>query len=1012
MESRLESRNEKIEKLEKIIEKLKSQKSVGNEGIKNTDLVIANLQKDKIQMESLSVKHRQDILSYIADNKKLADTNKRLETHIRDVDSALATMLERNKELARSLQESELRNESLLTELDEEKKNVYRLEYELSKLRDDERRGKRNLDASRLDSDETNAQQLNLLIANNTIKELKARIVKLEIEEQRAAKLQIELAKQKKVNEMLENQNDQLEMELESHRGSVEEYRKQIDDLRERNQLLEEEYEDRVNTMKIEVDFYRKRTEKEFKINSDLDEKLSEKDKEIDDLKEEIAQYLSGTYGLTQAVNEMRQLKAMVSVRDAQIADMVIENEWYQKVITALEGKMPSGFNFEQFFENLQKGEIEIIQKRAEKQALEMLKKTLEENKGTRVGEVKIIIGAETRHKKTLIVANNADGDVKIMSNAPSPLRDTMESRHSVSNSTYKRRSSSTTPSDYGEDDISNSDSDPESLFASSQISIMMKRKQRKDKERKMKEEFLDHTLQSIPHVVASNKVDTADISCQTEATSASDPSDPEPEPEPDSSSSKTEKKKVRKLRNDYNKAKKEKTSLSNQVKAIKEDFNRKSDECAEKSKEINGLKSRVHDLLVEIDKLKGELKQAKSEKPQILKPMIPPLSMKKSKHKIDSDSDSISSSESSSRQKSHTKNKFEEKKNIQHENKKVQVVAPGVTVSICPRPVYFEVRHGPILSRVHNDIFQIPTPETLEMIDSRIKLLQGDVIEAERKTSILAQEIEEGKHKLRQKDEIVDQMQKTIENLETRLNEQRAAFQEKITEMNNDAERILEARLKEARDMDAINNTPFARGQSETDLAEVSMRMAQLNRDKAKLLDELNDIKEAMRFMQRQNEQLKGRVHQLESDNMEMAERQMGSARQQALKDYSAGLKMKYTALQKKYSDLKRENEDLKKTKSRTDPLAMSSVSRSSERSVDDASDAGGSGRDGAKLKSAMLKIEQMKTQNEEMQLRLSKAQTTIERLNQLLQRKEQQLTKLQEQASQYKHQLARSRK
>ena len=1028
MENRLESKAEKVAKLEEQIKKMNEQRKSGMEGMKNNEILLKNLKKEKGELESLHVKHRQDLLSYISENKKLLDTNQKLEAHIQEVDSALVQMLSRNKELARTLQESELRNENLLVELDNEKKNVYRLEYELSKLRDDERRDQRYAMNANMNSAEANAQQFNLLMANNTIKDLRARIAKLELEEQRAAKLQIELTKQKQINELLHNQNDELEMELESHRSSVDEYRKQIDDLRDKNQFLEENFEDKINEMKVEVEYYRKSIEKEYQVNTELEEKLSNKDKEIDDLKEEMAQYLSETYGLTQAVNEIRQLKAMVSVRDAQIADMILENQWDQKVISSLEKYMPSNFDFQAFFDKLQKQEIDVQQKQATKQALNLLRKTLEENKNINAGQVKIILGDNTRHKKTLIVSSNADGDIQAI---PS------ESPHKKDNSSYKvgvtpikQRSSSGTPSD--ESDIAGSSSEPESILASSQLNILMKRKKRNEKERKKQQEMLEHEIEGIPHVVSSSRVFTSDASCQTNESGlnanveeSKKPNNKFDDKESDSeksqqqssststttgpTTSKNDDAWVRELRNKLQRAQKSKKILDEQLEAVKEDFNSKAKECQAKDKEINGLKARIEDLLAEIDSIKGDIKGGKSDRPSIFRPSVPSLSLKK--HRDSNESNTSISSDSSSRR--HKKPKraknFDDPLGAELVNKKIQVFTPGVHIELHKYPITFEALFKPKLSTERQEIMQVPSPQELDIIDARIRALQCDVADAQREAATSNQLVEEVRSKIKQKDESISRLQTTIDNLEQRLNEQRSAFQDKIQEMKEDAERVLEARLKQARDMDAINNATYGKGPSESDLAEVSMRLAQLNRDKAKLQEELTDTKEAMKFMQRQNEQLKGRVRQLENDIDDLNDKKHGDSRQQALRDYSSELKMKYTALQKKYGDLQRQFEDLKKVKSsKGDPLSMSVVSRSSERSVDDTSDAGNS-RDQAKLKSAMLKIEQMKTQNEEMQLRLGKAQTTIERLNQLLQRKEQQLTKLQEQATQYKHQLAR---
>lgn len=1020
MENRLEENMKKCEKYEQIIQKYKELNRVGDKTERSRDQQILDLKRNKSEMESLNVKHRQDILSYIADNKKLSDTNRRLEAHIQDVDRALAQMLERNKELVRSLQESELRNNDLVNQLDLEKKNVYRLEHDLAKLRDDERRDQLFLQESRLDTVESNyanAQQ-KLLIANNTITELKSRISKLEHEAERAAKLQIELAKQKQINQNLENQNDQLQMEIDSNRGSSEEYRKQIDDLRDRIQKLDDNYEDRINAMKVEVEYYRKRTEKEFKINTDLEEQMTNKDKEIDDLKEEIAKYLDKTYGLPQAVNEIRQLKAMVSVRDAQIADMIVENQWTQKVIYALEERLPDNINLEQFFNELQKREIEFQQRRAERNIYALLKKTLEENKANSVGEIKVVLGSGTRHKKTLFLHN--EGDINRETGFVQQIATGMRRSRRASSMNSSEANDDTDRADLDTDSFVNESESENELVASSAMSIMMKNKQRKDKERK-KNDNVEQVLSNIPRITSSKMV-TADASVQVypddfHPTANKNNSDKDEEKDSDKSMSGNEDRWVRELRGKLKKVKSEKAALVDQLKIAREDFNKKSQESDQKSIEIRTLTVRVEDLLAQIDNLKSELKQTGGSKSQSR--VKSPRSSRKNSELDVSDTDTEDELNSSSdygspRKKQHFRrlNREDDPLRVELKNAKVQVISPGVTVSIPKRSVYFEVRPvKPKLSYEYNDdsVFQVPSPDELEIIDARIKILKSEVFEAETLAAESAREIEDLKRKIEQKDEMIDQMRRTNSNLEKRLEDERSNFQEKLTELRNDAERTLEARLKEARDLDAVSNNPFGRGARETDLADVSMHMEQLNRDKAKLLNELTETKEALKFMQRQNGQLKDRLNQLQKDYNELKDKQTDTSRQK-LVDYSSGLKMKFTALQKKYADLQKNYEDLKKYKeSRNEPLNLTSTSRSSARSTDDGNDGSSSARDASKLKGAMMKIEQMRTQNEEMQLRLGKAQTTIERLNQLLQSKERQMTKLQEQAAQYKHMLAK---
>ena len=73
-----------------------------------------------------------EIVKFLVEQKEI-DINAKALVH--DVDSALVQTMEHNKELARSLQESEKRNNILENELKLQHMNMHQLEHEMSKLK-------------------------------------------------------------------------------------------------------------------------------------------------------------------------------------------------------------------------------------------------------------------------------------------------------------------------------------------------------------------------------------------------------------------------------------------------------------------------------------------------------------------------------------------------------------------------------------------------------------------------------------------------------------------------------------------------------------------------------------------------------------------------------------------------------------------------------------------------------------------------------------------------------------
>ena len=1012
LQSRFEEVSRKKDDYQAQVEQYKRQKKMSMKGSEDKDEKIAELQLEKQRYEALAVKNRQDYIQFLADKKKLIDGTKRYESHIADLDKALIEITNRNKELAKALEQTQQQNEYLQLEVQSQKKYAAQLENEISRAKSDikSRRGRDS--EMRLDAAEMNfadAKQ-KLILANNMINEMKTRIEALEKEEKRAAKLQIALDQRNAQILELQENLDQCEMELESYRGSAEEYKIQIEEARDRLQLTIENAENHINAMKAEVEYYRKRTDKEFKKNVDLEEQVRKSNEELQSLKNQLDEFLSERYGLTEAVNEMRQLKTMVSVRDAQIADLVMENEWYQKVIGELEGIMPRDFDFQGFYDKIDKQQTEHNYAVMERKAVDLLQKTLAAHKNAPVGQVKIILGADKSKKKTIVMTNNADGDLKIVESSTlqekpvEPQKITVKTEEPPS--PPKVLSDTDTTSSTDDDSTSSFNENDFSLVESSQI-IGRKRKERKMKKQKQKEQEMSSTVGSTTihdFPVARPAAVTVDNGCQ-----AGDGLSSLLITEPAVRDNADDDEWVRNMKTVLDTVKKENTNLKNETQAQK-------DEIASKQQELSALKARLEEMRAEVDRLKAELRERhpRQRRMSISPAQMSPLQMS---NDFSSSSDGDESPRSSRATPKKTMRMENDPLRMDDEVDDVELarrMVPKAKLSICVNSSVFESKPKLALEfyHSHQDEVIMPSDSEREIFEARTNSYKIECEKLHKSMSERDHDLEDINRKLDQKDQMIQKMQNTIKSLEDRLEEQREAFQEKIIEMNNSAERILESRLKEARDMDALTYGRAAPSMATDDeLAEVSRRIQRLNHDKDLLEGQLRETKETLKFVQRHNDQLQHQVRILEMDKAQMQEQAMGTSRQQEIKDYMSGLKMKYSALQKKHQEIQRKYEDLKRQKgARNDPLMMTSVSQSSEKSLDASPSPHSDGCSPAKLKSMMVKNEQLRTQNEEMQLRLSKAQQTIERLNQLVQRKEAQLTTLQEQVSQYKHQIIRS--
>jgi chromosome segregation ATPase len=312
-----------------------------------------------------------------------------------------------------------------------------------------------------------------------------------------------------------------------------------------------------------------------------------------------------------------------------------------------------------------------------------------------------------------------------------------------------------------------------------------------------------------------------------------------------------------------------------------------------------------------------------------------------------------------------------------------------------------------------------LPTEEERERFAARQNEMRRQFNDLQEGASRREVEVLSLRSQLDQKCQELQDEQRVHAQLERQLANQRLEFQSRIIELKAESDQILEAKLKEARDLDMVLARRLDR-QSDNELEEYSVQLRKLRAENSRLEERLRDATEANRCIQRQNEQLRRHVEQLESDATRTAHEQAPTtARRENLAEHVgklrrkvADLESKNKAAERKFEDLNQKYiamlqklEDAQRELPRTEQLLATGESGTGEELTPAPS---GDGAGGGEARALRARVEKMKTHNEEMQLRLAKANATVERLNQLLQRKETQLTALQAQMTQMKHQTA----
>ena len=404
MQSRIQAMEIKIEGYETQIKNLQEELAGGSSNAKKRESQIEAYRNKLKESESMSLKHRQDFLQFIAERKQLTDNNNQMAAHIKDLDKAIKDLMEQNQSLSKSFAKSEERNRQLHFELEQEQHRSYMLEQELSNTRNPDRGYDVHQVKETASSQSIAETQKQLIIAKNTIKELELKNEKLRGYEEKAAKMEIAVQQYKSKVQKLKKTLEDKEMELEPLRGRTEKYSIQIEEMRENERIITETAEEQLNFMNEEIVQYVKKIDEVTDLCMQQQTEIEQKQAEISELKEELRNYETGKYGLVEAVAQARQLKTLVSVRDAFIADLVNEIDVYQRIIALLEPYLPPNFDFEAFYEEVMQKQTSEAQKHTERKANEILKDVLGKHKNRPLGSAKIVVTGSDGKQKALLM--------------------------------------------------------------------------------------------------------------------------------------------------------------------------------------------------------------------------------------------------------------------------------------------------------------------------------------------------------------------------------------------------------------------------------------------------------------------------------------------------------------------------------------------------------------------------------------------------------------------------------
>lgn len=300
--------------------------------VKDRELEKMREENSIIQKERLDIIQEKSILSNQL--TALAKANDELT-------QAVESLLDRDKEMNSILSRIDREKDAIETERNTYKDRCIRLEKRLKKLN-------KGADITSTENLTINENNMTLEMTSKNVEEVQNQLndAKKQIIKQKEELSQLDELKHRlqKLNEALENRNNQIDnlrKQLDEKDDQLHEYFRSKSDLiqkvdkyramtEKKSQERNKEFEEMAEELKHYKEQYEvAQTRIENLEKSDQSEEITQLRKELDDTRNRI-------FGLPQAVSEIKELKAMVELRDQHIAELVAQANQQDKIINGL----------------------------------------------------------------------------------------------------------------------------------------------------------------------------------------------------------------------------------------------------------------------------------------------------------------------------------------------------------------------------------------------------------------------------------------------------------------------------------------------------------------------------------------------------------------------------------------------------------------------------------------------------------------------------------------------------
>lgn len=405
LQNNLNNVNSKSQLLESQLKRANTDMSAGVRDKKMFEDQINELNKKINIMKEDDKKKSDEIFENNEEKKILEKQISDLSKQNDELAAAVEELLARDKELSKVLIERTQYIADVDEKITEYKKKILKYERQLSKFKKDTSPGENEGDQDQnLDMTMNYANvQLELEDAREKIKSLKIRILALEEEERRNERLTDALNKRKVIIERLEKQVDEKEEEILEYRRTKNELIRRIEMFRELSEEKGKENKAELEELRQQVQKYRESYEIAEKRVRKFEEQSGQKMKEVDELQRLLDKKMDGTHGLRQVVNEMKELRAMLDVRDRHIADLVAQINSMDKIMIGLSKQVDPNFDLNNFLKNYDTQNFDDEKLRTEKAARDLAKKMQMMKERGPTPQIRVVLNKDQKPIKTYV---------------------------------------------------------------------------------------------------------------------------------------------------------------------------------------------------------------------------------------------------------------------------------------------------------------------------------------------------------------------------------------------------------------------------------------------------------------------------------------------------------------------------------------------------------------------------------------------------------------------------------